>query len=67
MLDDKILKFFKKYKDSHVSGEELSETLGVSRTAVWKHIEKLRDEGYEIIASRILGINLYLSLTALRR
>ncbi|MFH1853945.1 MAG: biotin--[acetyl-CoA-carboxylase] ligase [Candidatus Omnitrophota bacterium] len=58
MLDDKILIFFKQNIDSYVSGEELSETLGVSRTAVWKHIEKLRAEGYEIAASPHLGYKL---------
>lgn len=58
MLDDKILNFFKKRKDNYSSGEELSETLGVSRTAIWKHIEKLRDEGYEIVASPHLGYKL---------
>ncbi|MBU1062488.1 MAG: biotin--[acetyl-CoA-carboxylase] ligase [Candidatus Omnitrophica bacterium] len=58
MLDDKILHFFKKRGSSYVSGEELSEAFGVSRTAVWKHIEKLRDEGYEIVASPHLGYKL---------
>jgi len=32
----------------YVSGEELSEKLGVSRTAIWKNINTLRDSGYEI-------------------
>ncbi|PKM95140.1 MAG: biotin--[acetyl-CoA-carboxylase] ligase [Firmicutes bacterium HGW-Firmicutes-1] len=31
-----------------LSGEEMSHSLGVSRTAVWKHIKKLREEGYSI-------------------
>jgi len=35
----------------YVSGEELSEQLGVSRTAVWKHIQELRKKGY-VIESR---------------
>ena len=60
MLDDKILNFFKKCEGSYVSGEELSEALGVSRSAVWKHIEKLREEGYEILASPHLGYKLML-------
>jgi BirA family biotin operon repressor/biotin-[acetyl-CoA-carboxylase] ligase len=33
-----------------VSGEEISLQLGVSRTAVWKHIQTLKEEGYEIIS-----------------
>ncbi len=35
-------------RDGYVSGEELSENLGVSRTAIWKNINSLRDSGYEI-------------------
>ena len=58
MLDDKILNFFKHCKDGYVSGEELSDALGISRTAVWKHIEKLREEGYDIMASPHLGYRL---------
>lgn len=34
----------------YVSGQELCERLGVSRTAVWKGIQKLRAEGYQIKA-----------------
>ena len=32
----------------YVSGQELCEMLGVSRTAVWKNIQKLKEEGYPI-------------------
>jgi len=41
-----------------VSGAELSGALGVSRCAVWKHIEALRDEGYEIAGSPRRGYRL---------
>lgn len=34
-----------------VSGEHLSETLGISRVSIWKHIQKLRENGYRIEAS----------------
>lgn len=34
-----------------VSGETLSATLGLSRTAIWKHIQKLQACGYDITAS----------------
>ena len=34
--------------DGFVSGQELCDQLGVSRTAVWKVINQLKDEGYEI-------------------
>lgn len=32
----------------YVSGQELSKKLGVSRTTIWKHINSLRNRGYEI-------------------
>ncbi|MDQ0337626.1 BirA family biotin operon repressor/biotin-[acetyl-CoA-carboxylase] ligase [Caldalkalibacillus uzonensis] len=41
-----------------VSGEELSQQLSVSRTAIWKHIEELRKEGYQIEAVRKQGYRL---------
>ncbi|WP_411967009.1 biotin--[acetyl-CoA-carboxylase] ligase [Haloferax sp. YSSS75] len=31
-----------------VSGPELAERLGVSRAAVWKHVESLRDDGFGV-------------------
>jgi BirA family biotin operon repressor/biotin-[acetyl-CoA-carboxylase] ligase len=35
-------------EDGFVSGEEISQKLGVSRTAVWKHIKALKELGYTI-------------------
>ena len=43
-----------------VSGEWLSEQLGVSRVAVWKHIHKLQAAGYDIRSSA-RGYNLHAS------
>lgn len=43
----KILEMLKS-ADSFVSGEELSKKLGISRSAVWKNINSLRKEGFEI-------------------
>ncbi len=44
--------------DSYVSGEEISARLGVSRTAVWKHINLLRRQGYEIVGTARRGYRL---------
>lgn len=44
--------------DSYISGEELSQRLGVSRTAIWKQIQNLREQGYEIEAQSRLGYKL---------
>lgn len=37
-----------KASGSTVSGEALSQKLGVSRVSVWKHIKKLKESGYDI-------------------
>ena len=34
--------------DGYVSGQELCDRFGVSRTAVWKVINGLKEEGYAI-------------------
>jgi BirA family biotin operon repressor/biotin-[acetyl-CoA-carboxylase] ligase len=41
-----------------LSGEELSRLLGVSRTAVWKAVQSLREEGYNIISRARQGYRL---------
>ena len=51
-MKDKILSALENGGE-YVSGEELSKNLGVSRTAVWKNIKALRDEGYIISSSSI--------------
>ena len=42
-----LLKRLREAND-YVSGQQLCEHLGVSRTAVWKMIHQLKGEGYEI-------------------
>ena len=37
-------------KEDYISGENAAETLGVSRSAVWKAVESLRHDGYGIEA-----------------
>lgn len=46
-MKTRILKELKGVGD-YISGQELCEKLNVSRTAVWKHIKALKEEGYEI-------------------
>jgi BirA family biotin operon repressor/biotin-[acetyl-CoA-carboxylase] ligase len=41
-----------------ISGETLAKEMGVSRTAVWKYINKLRLEGYQIRSSPRIGYSL---------
>lgn len=44
----KILQILKSHETDFVSGEFLAKNLGISRTAVWKKIKKLREQGYKI-------------------
>lgn len=52
-----ILKLLKEY-DGYISGQELCEHFQVSRTAVWKVIRQLQEEGYGIEAVRNRGYHL---------
>lgn len=49
-----ILKIMRESED-YVSGQDLCNRLGVSRTAVWKVIHQLKEEGYQIEAVRNKG------------
>lgn len=53
-MKGEILKLLKE-TDGYISGQELCERFGVSRTAVWKVINQLKEEGYEIEAVRNKG------------
>ena len=57
-LKEKILTKLEKSEKNYVSGGQLAESLGVSRTAVWKAICSLREEGYVIEATTNRGYRL---------
>ena len=44
--------------EGYISGQELCERFGVSRTAVWKGINQLKNEGYQIEAVQNKGYRL---------
>ena len=46
-MKEKILECLRGQED-YVSGQKICQMFGVSRTAVWKYIKMLREEGYEI-------------------
>ena len=50
MIDEKILSKLRNNTD-YVSGEELCKIADVSRAAIWKHIEKLREEAEKVRGS----------------
>lgn len=41
-----LLDAFTNAGESYLSGQQLAELIGCSRTAVWKHVEELRKEGF---------------------
>ena len=56
-MQDKILNLLKK-KEGYVSGEDISSHLDISRQALWKHIQELKESGYDIEAVPHLGYHL---------
>lgn len=56
--EEMILSFLAEGGDEFVSGAALSDKLGLSRTAVWKHVERLRELGYRIDAQPARGYRL---------
>lgn len=45
-----VLAVLERNRGGFVSGQELAETLNISRTAVWKAIKSLEDQGHGIVA-----------------
>jgi BirA family transcriptional regulator, biotin operon repressor / biotin---[acetyl-CoA-carboxylase] ligase len=58
MMDEEILQLLRKHSPVFLSGEEISQRLKVTRTAVWKRVKHLRSLGYEIEASTRSGYHL---------
>jgi len=56
-MRQKILDFLKRKQD-YVSGDQVSHRLGISRQALWKHIQELKESGYDIVAVPHLGYRL---------
>lgn len=50
-----LLDAFTNAGEAYLSGQVIAELIGCSRTAVWKHIEELRKEGFELEAVRRKG------------
>jgi BirA family biotin operon repressor/biotin-[acetyl-CoA-carboxylase] ligase len=56
-MKEKILDYLNK-KHDYLSGDQISKHLGISRQGLWKHIQELKDSGYEIVAVPHLGYRL---------
>lgn len=57
----KILRMLEANRGQYVNGSDIAKRLSVSRTAIWKNIRQLQDEGYQINAVRNLGYCLEIS------
>ncbi len=57
-MKTKILQVLRQNPEGFVSGQQLCEQLGVSRTAVWKTIHQLKEAGYVIQAVQNKGYHL---------
>lgn len=55
MSKDKVYQLLRASGGDHLSGEEISRRLGISRAAVWKAVDALRKAGYTIDARSGLG------------
>jgi BirA family biotin operon repressor/biotin-[acetyl-CoA-carboxylase] ligase len=56
-MKEKILEHLKK-EHEYLSGDEIASRLGISRQGLWKHIQDLKDSGYDIVAVPHLGYRL---------
>ncbi len=60
-LKNKVLQILEENRSSCISGQQMAEKFNVSRAAVWKAIEALRKEGYEIHSTPNKGYQLFAS------
>ncbi|MBP9855093.1 MAG: biotin--[acetyl-CoA-carboxylase] ligase [Candidatus Omnitrophica bacterium] len=56
-MQNQIFNYLKQ-TEGYISGEDISQQLKISRTAIWKNIEELRKDGYDIVAVPHLGYKL---------
>ena len=56
-MKTEILKLLRE-TDGYVSGQQISRQFGVSRTAVWKVIRQLQEDGYQVEAVRNKGYHI---------
>ena len=61
MTKDAVLQLLREREDAYISGAELAKRLSLSRTAVWKAIGQLKEEGYHIDSVTNRGYRLLLS------
>jgi len=58
MNRERVLTLLREKPGQYISGEAMSHVLGISRAAVWKVIQGLREEGYDILSAPNRGYRL---------
>ncbi|MBO5489216.1 MAG: biotin--[acetyl-CoA-carboxylase] ligase [Eubacterium sp.] len=53
-----VLRLLESHRSEDLSGQQIAELLGVSRTAIWKAVRSLEEDGYEIKAANNRGYRL---------
>ena len=53
-----VLRLLEGSRDRDLSGQDIAETLGVTRAAVWKAVKSLKEEGYHVDAANNRGYRL---------
>lgn len=56
-MQEKIINLLKR-KSDYVSGDQIASRLGITRQALWKHIQELKERGFDIVAVPHLGYRL---------
>ena len=56
-MKEEILKMLRE-TDGYISGQELCNKFGVSRTAIWKVMKQLKEAGYNIEAQQNKGYHI---------
>ncbi len=54
-VKSEVLKLLEANRGSSLSGQEIAESLGVTRAAIWKAVNSLKEEGYHIKAVKNRG------------
>lgn len=56
-MQTQIIQFLKE-SQGYISGEEISRRCGMSRAAIWKYMQELRQDGFDVVAVPHLGYKL---------
>ena len=54
----RVLETLKDKSPSYISGQDLANSLGISRNSVWKAIKRLQEDGYSIDSKSSIGYRL---------